>query len=46
MFVMGRYYAPVGTGPQDGEHSDVYKVLTLAAEIVKERATECDEDED
>lgn len=48
MFVCGRYYEIVGTAPQDGEHKDVLKVLTIAKsvleETVKERYDEDDED--
>lgn len=34
MWCMGRYYAPVGTGPQDGEHKAVQKVLNVANDII------------
>lgn len=34
MFSCGRYYEIVGTSPQDGEHKDVMKVLTIAKDIL------------
>ena len=48
MFACGRYYEIVGTAPQDGEHKDVLKVLTIAKSVleavVKERYEEdCNE---
>jgi hypothetical protein len=36
MFVCGRYYEIVGTAPQDGEHKDVLRVLTIAKSVLEE----------
>lgn len=40
MFVCGKYYEIIGTGPQDGEHKQVLKVLETAASILKEEIKE------
>lgn len=44
MYAMGRYYEPVGTGPQDGEHSDVLEVLKIAQEILEPIVREYEEE--
>ncbi len=40
MYACGRYYEIVGTSPQDGEHRDVLKVLTIAKELLEEEVKE------
>lgn len=40
MWCMGRYYAPVGTGPQDGEPEDVKKVINIANDIINKLVKE------
>ena len=34
MFVMGKFYMPPGTSPQDGEHEDVYNLLELSMKVL------------
>lgn len=46
MFVMGCYYDIVGTGPQDGEHKDVQKVLTISAEVNQQYLDKYDYEEE
>lgn len=51
MMVTGTYYAPVGTAPQDGEHESVFKVLSVAKEVLSDEIEErksfaYDEDEE
>jgi hypothetical protein len=49
MYCCGRFYEIVGTAPQDGEHKDVLKVLTVAKSVleaeIKGRYDEDDEEE-
>lgn len=45
MFACGRYYEIVGTGPQDGDHKQVLKVLTTAIEILSNEIKERYEDD-
>ncbi len=46
MFACGVFYEIVGTSPQDGEHREVSKVLTVANEILNENIASWDYDED
>lgn len=43
MFTCGRYYEVVGTSPQDGEHEDVLKVLSISKKILEERIKKYEE---
>lgn len=46
MYACGKYYEIVGTGPQDGDHKMVLKVLETASSILKEQIKEYYDDED
>lgn len=43
MFCLGRYYAPVGTAPQDGEYEMVQKVLNISNDIINEMVQKRDD---
>jgi len=40
MYCCGRFYEIVGTAPQDGEHKDVLKVLTIAKSVLEKTIKE------
>jgi hypothetical protein len=50
MYACGKYYEIVGTGPQDGDHKKVMKVLDVAKsvlqEIIDERYSDYDDDDE
>jgi hypothetical protein len=35
LYVLGKFYQPAGTAPQDGAHKDVYNILKLATSVLK-----------
>lgn len=51
MYATGTYYDLIGTSPQDGEHKDVLKVLTIAKDVLEKDMAElgydeCDDDDE